>query len=212
MDLSSIVESQPYLSMLKDIVTASAAVFAATVAARGLTTWQRQFRGQQDYTLARQIALAAIKYQSSIDGVRNPFMWFDLKEVPGKLTDAKKAKFNDTAAQYQSRWDAVVIERDILEAAIKEAKVVWKNGAELDRIWRDLFELEKELRRSVFNYLSAINPDAPEGIKEAARESLKNARDILYDMLEEENPDSFKNEISLGVQSIIDWLGPKLMH
>lgn len=209
MDLTEI---QPYLTLLKDVATAGAAVFAASIAAKGLTTWQRQFRGQQDFTLARQIALAAVKYQSALDDVRNPFIWFDLKDVPARMDDAKRAKFDATAAEYKKRWDAVVTERDVLKVGIMEAEVVWKNGAELGQLWTQLFDLEKELRRSVFNYLSAINPEAAPDIKAAADVALRKARDILYDMLDEEHPDGFKTEVKTAVQRIVNWLSPKLMR
>lgn len=207
-----LMEIQPYLTSLKDVVTAGVAVYAARIAAKGLTTWQRQFRGQQDFTLARQIALAAVKYQSALDEVRNPFIWFDLKVWPAKMDDARRAKFDATAGEYKKRWDAVVAERDVLEAAIMEGKVVWKNGAELGQLWTNLSDLEKELRRSVFNYLSTINPEAPQGVKAAADAARHKARDILYDMLEDEKPDSFKNEVKTAVQHIVDWLSPKLMR
>ncbi|MGO4382492.1 hypothetical protein [Pseudoduganella sp. RAF53_2] len=198
--------------MSKDVITAGAAVYAASIATKGLTTWQRQFRGQQDFALARQIALAVAKYQSAIDGVRNPLIWFEMKDRPVKLSDAEKARFDGIAVEYKKRWDAVVTERDILESAILEARVVWKNGAELLPLWSTLFELEKELRRSVYNYLTSINPEALATVKFAAEKAQGKARDILYDVLEADQPDSYRSEVAEASSKIVEWLAPKLMR
>src|SRR3989304_91489 len=69
-----LIQAQPYLTFVKDIVTLISLAVAALVAIKGLQTWRRQLKGTADYDLAKRLLKAAYRLRDALQAVRNPFM------------------------------------------------------------------------------------------------------------------------------------------
>jgi hypothetical protein len=99
------------IAALKDLALAGAGIATAIVAARGLSTWQRQLRGSADFDCARSIAMSAYKVRDTTQACRSP--WIDGREFPPEYADGSTRKTAEQEAQamafvYRNRWKPVV--------------------------------------------------------------------------------------------------------
>ena len=199
------------LSIIKEIVIIGAAITASIVAVKGLSTWQRQLKGQSEYDLSRRILVSLFKYRDAINGVRNPAMWADEMPSPpeekSKTMHPDQISFYGTSNAYQARWDKVQEERTSLYADLLEAEAIW--GTELNDFFKVVFDLQHELFTQVRHYLISINPDQPETRKNAIEKIDKDNRDIIYDDLDEK-PDEYKSDLIDAIKVIESYLKPKL--
>ena len=199
--------------LLKDLILSGAVITGTVVAIKGLSTWQRQLKGQSEYDLSRRILVSLFKYRDTINGVRHPAMWtYEMPTPPDE--DAKgmsrdQISFYSTSKAYQARLDKVQNVRTNLYADLLEAEALW--GDELKELFKVVFDLEHELFTSIRHYIELINPDTNEASKEAIRNIDKKRRDIMYDDLSDEG-DEYKNDFKVGVENIEKYLKPKLTH
>lgn len=141
------MEPTAYVSIVKDVVLAGCAIAGATVALRGLNTWNRQLKGQTEYELARRLLRATYKFREAINVVRAPFMLGSEmpeppEDDPAASSPAKK-RWYGTAKAYEKRWEHVSKARSELEAELIEAEVIW--GADIRKSFSDLYDLENDL-------------------------------------------------------------------
>ena len=201
------------LSIIKEIVITGAAITGSIVAVKGLSTWQRQLKGQSEYDLSRRILVSLFKYRDAINGVRNPAMWADEMPSPpeekSKTMNSDQISFYGTSNAYQARWDKVQEERTSLYADLLEAEAIW--GTELNDLFKVVFDLQHELFTRIRHYLILINPDLTEAKKTATEKIDKNKRDIIYDDLGEK-PDEYKSNLIDAIKVIESYLKPKLSH
>ncbi len=174
-----------FISVGKDVLVAVAAVVGAAVAIRGLNTWNRQLKGSAEYDLARRI----------------------LKVTYAKHMSREEIIYYGKSHAYQARWQKVSDVRTDLQAELLEGEVLW--GGELNKLFEVLFKLEHELLVAVQNYLSLSNPKESQARKTAIEKRQLNARDILYDSLEEEG-DEFTKDVAHAVAPIEEYLKPHL--
>jgi len=158
-------------TLIKDIVLVGAAITGATVAVKGLGTWQRQLKGQSEYELSRRILVSLFKYRDAINGVRHPTMWsYEMPNPPEediKTMSSEQIRFYGTSKAYQIRWDKVQEERTSLYADLLEAEAIW--GTALNDHFKVVFDLQHELFTRIRHYLELLNPDTHEATKEAIR-------------------------------------------
>ena len=199
--------------LARDLILSGAAITGAVVAIKGLSTWQRQLKGQSEYDLSRRILVSLFKYRDTINGVRYPAMWaYEMPTPPdeeAKGMSSDQIQFYGTSKTYQVRWDKVQNERTNLYADLLEAEALW--GDELKELFKVVFDLEHELFTSIRHYIELINPDTNEASKEAIRNIDKKRRDIMYDDLSD-GGDEYKNDLKVGVENIEKYLKPKLTH
>ena len=201
------------LAIAKDLILSGVAITGAVVAIKGLSTWQRQLKGQSEYDLSRRILVSLFKYRDAINRVRHPAMRaYEMPTPPddeAKDMSREKLEFYGTSKAYQARWDKVQNERTKLYTDLLEAEALW--GSELNNLFKVVFDLEHELFTSIRHYIELLNPDTHEASKEAIRNIDKNRRDIMYDDLSEEG-DEYKNDFKEGVENIEKYLKPRLTH
>jgi len=201
------------LSIIKEIVISGAAITGSIVAVKGLSTWQRQLKGQSEYDLSRRILVSLFKYRDAINGVRNPAMWADEMPSPpeekSRTMNPDQISFYGTSNAYQARWDKVQEERTSLYADLLEAEAIW--GTELNDLFKVVFDLQHELFTQIRHYLILINPDLPDAKKTAIEKLDKTKRDIIYDDLGEK-PDEYKSNLIDAIKVIESYLKPKLSH
>jgi len=201
------------VTLLKDLVLSGAAITGASVAVKGLGTWQRQLKGQSEYELSRRILVSVFKYRDAINGVRHPAMWaYEMPSPPEEEAarmSREQIRFYGTSKAYQARWDKVQTERTSLYADLLEAEAIW--GAELKELFKEVFNLEHKLFTRIRHSVELINPDTDEASKDAIRNIDKKARDIMYDNLRDE-PDEYKKDLIAAIEKIEKYLKPKLSH
>jgi hypothetical protein len=63
---------QQYVTLIKDVLTAIAAVGAASIGLLGLATWRKQLKGRTEYELARRLLVAVYRIRNAVSYLRNP--------------------------------------------------------------------------------------------------------------------------------------------
>jgi hypothetical protein len=199
------------IAITKDTVLTIAAVVAAYVALKGLSTWNRQLKGGVEYELTRRILKCAYRLREAIKGVRNPVMWGNEMPTP---TESEAANMSNPeirhygiAKAYQKRWDKVTEVRTDLQTEMLEAEAIW--GRVIYDKFEPIFKLQQELYSSVHAYVSACNPNESEQSRTVYQEIMRKQRDILYDQTQE-NPDEFTQDINSVIQEIESFLKPHL--
>ncbi len=200
-----------FISVGKDVLVAVAAVVGAAVAIRGLNTWNRQLKGSAEYDLARRILKVTYRLRDAIKSVRHPAMWgVEIPNPPveeAKHMSREEIIYYGKSHAYQARWQKVSDVRTDLQAELLEGEVLW--GGELNKLFEVLFKLEHELLVAVQNYLSLSNPKESQARKTAIEKRQLNARDILYDSLEEKG-DEFTKDVARAIVPIEEYLKPHL--
>lgn len=201
------------ITIIKDLILASAAITGAIVAVKGLGTWQRQLKGQSEYELSRRILVSLFKYRDSINGVRHPAMWaYEMPNPPeeeAKIMSREQISFYGTSKAYQARWDKVQEQKTALYADLLEAEAIWGMG--LKNLFQSVFDLEHELVTQIRHYLELINMDVKEYRKDAIRKIDENKRDVMYDLSSDE-PDEYKKDLLDAITAIEIYLKAKLSH
>src|SRR5689334_8252445 len=62
------------VSLVRDILTCCAALFAAGIAFLGLRTWRAQLKGKTEFELAQRLLQSVYKVRQAIAVVRHPWM------------------------------------------------------------------------------------------------------------------------------------------
>jgi hypothetical protein len=201
------------ISIIKDFILASAAITGATVAVKGLGTWQRQLKGQSEYELSRRILVSLFKYRDAIARVRHPVLW--AYEMPSPTQEKAKSMNNDqiefygTSKAYQVRLDKVQTERTNLYADMLEAEAIW--GSELNSLFKVVFDLQHELFTKIRLNLELMNPDTRDAQKKAIIKIAGKFEDIIYSHFGDE-PDKYKKDLLDAIESIELYFKPKLNH
>lgn len=123
------------LTPIKEVVVTVAAVIGATVACRGLTTWQRQLRGQADFEVARKFLRAAYKLRAVILsarwGVVTPQEQSKAAQEFGVDPSDTKYRREVQDAVYMRRWNSIVAANIEFEAERIEVQVLWGEPAKV---------------------------------------------------------------------------------
>lgn len=194
-----------------NVILTVVAVIGATVAIKGLNTWQRQLKGKSEYDLTKSLLTSLFRFRDAINGMRTPTMW--ASEVPKPPEDEAETmsfdqiRFYGTSNVYQARWDKIQQERTNLYGDLLEAEALW--GEELVDLFKILFDLQHELLVCSLHHIELVNPDTTPAKKEAIYKMDKKRRNVLYDDLSEEG-DDFKKEFQAGIKRIEKLLKPKL--
>ena len=64
-----------WLSALKDLAVAGAAVATAFFAYKGLSAWRSELKGKAEYQIAKDVLRAVYKVRDAFMVVRNPAIW-----------------------------------------------------------------------------------------------------------------------------------------
>lgn len=123
--------------------------------------------------------------------------------------DYSKRHFYGKAQAYQSRWEKVQNASTELRADLMEAEAIWDE--QFISLFKKIFELEHELFMAVRNHLDASNPSSSIESRQAMQKIIREKRDILYDLLNDDG-DDFKNELNAEITKIKEYLKPKLSH
>jgi hypothetical protein len=107
------------ITAIATCVVAVATVVAVAIAILGLRTWSAQLEGTAQFDLARRLLLAVYEVRDSIDNVRHPLL------SSSEAADANPDIPWEITA-YENRWSGVRAAMVQLQAATREAAVLWE--------------------------------------------------------------------------------------
>ncbi|MGA2505239.1 MAG: hypothetical protein ABSG01_14225 [Anaerolineales bacterium] len=193
---------QPYISLVKDLVTIASIGIAGYVALRGLQAWRDQLKGTSDYQLAKRLLKATYQLRNALQRVREPFI------KPGEFAYAVKEaqldiKSSDkdfhaasTAAVYQMRWKPVVEASQALDLEALEAETVWGPDvrAAITTIWINVNTLN--------NALGAFLEDMGSPFLTLDEEYRKHFRSIVYSVTDDPENDPYLKSLTSAIKVI----------
>jgi hypothetical protein len=198
------------IAVIKDIVLALAAIVTATVAIKGLTTWDRQLRGTAGFEAARAVAKSAYKVRDTLQDCRSPFL--SSHEFPPEYYESRSNRAPEQEAKgyaflYTNRWSPVWQAMQEFDANVLEAEALW--GQSIRTATDPLRKVVRELNIAI----DAIIANAASG-----GEDFSSDRDFekkIRSMVSAVRTDS-KNEVNIqlatAVQLIDDQLLPHLQR
>lgn len=202
-------EGAQILEVISQYLVGLSAVTGAVVAVFGLNAWKAQSEWKVDYDLAKRALIAVYQYRDSLFSVRHPAM----SNLEMKLEDGDKEQIyagSEESARvvkaYSTRWAKHSESRRALEAILLETDAVW--SSELREFVQPLRDLEHELLIYINLFLDAYHRGDTDLALEY-RKIIKNRRDIIYDMMDE-NLDEFRKDFSKELKKTETYLRRKL--
>jgi hypothetical protein len=142
-------------AVLKDAVLAGVGVASVTVAALGLSTWNRQLRGQAEFDVARALARATYSLRQELWICRVPLV--RAREFPegyvGAIRNDPLKEAEAWAYVYDQRWQPLSAAWQQFDSCTLEAEAVWGSAvrATTDKLRQCLGELRAAMESSVDN-------------------------------------------------------------
>jgi hypothetical protein len=194
---------QTYVPIIKDIITALAALTAGIVAVVGLQSWRRQLKGKTDYELARRFLRAAYRVREAIRYVRNPIRggseYEEANQKPAISNSQRSERANAEAALYSHRWNRLHEAISDLQLELLEAEVSW--GSKPRQSVDPLYKCIGKLRASTWLYLHDFeNPNLRTDDKAEARRKQNDL--VVFESSEDPSEDQFTAEIKDAIEVI----------
>ena len=193
-----------WISGVKDIATTMGVVVAAYVGIRGLSTWERQLKGNAEFEVARTLARATLQLRDAIAVVRSPAMWaFEFPEGYEALRADRKQRAAALAHGYNNRWKPLAEILLSFDLAALEAEALW--GPEIKEACLNLRGCVGKLRVWLDDYLQNEGSDPNDGVFD--RTTAKEARSIIFGG---SSNNAFSTEIDSAVAGVTSLLRPHL--
>ncbi len=198
--------NEPVYNYIKDLFTLALSITGLIIAGQGLSTWKKQIKGGREFEIAYNLHLSTLKLRDAIKHVRNPAIWnaesyeaiqYFKKKHPDRKDDQNIEK-NSSVYVYEMRWEEITIANTEMESHLLAAEVLW--GPELRDNVKSIRKNVTTLNIGLQQYL---NP-------EFRTKNSGQLRDIVYDASDDSKKDEFSQEIDRAVESIANFLKPKI--
>ena len=202
---------QPFISLLKDLVTIASLSIAACVAIKGLQTWRHQLKGTANYECARRLVKAAYQLRDALQSVRNPFIpGGEFERAEKEMQVDIKSSDKDphtilTAAVYQMRWKPVVEAARTLELEVVEAETIW--GPKVKDATAAIWKSVNTLNIAISIVLEDMQSQS---LSRLDKEGVEAYRQILYSISTEPEKDPFLKELNPAIKAIEELARPYL--
>jgi hypothetical protein len=198
------------VTAVKDIVLALAAVVTATVAIKGLSTWNRQLRGTAGFEAARALAKSAYKVRDTLQSCRSPLL--SSHEFPPEYHEAGAKRSPEQEAKgyaflYTNRWSPVWQAMQEFDTNVLEAEALWGQPI------REATDHLRKVVREVNVAIDAFIANAASGGEDFSsdKEFGKKMRSTVS-ALRTDSKNEVNVKLSVAVQSIDDHLRPHLQR
>jgi hypothetical protein len=182
----------------KDIVLSLAAIATATVAIKGLSTWNRELRGKASFDVARSLAKSAYKVRDKLQQSRSPLL--SAREFPdeyheGGLKKTPEQEANGYAYLYSNRWSPVWEVMQEFDASTLEAEALWGSPV------REATDQLRKVVREVSVAIEAIISNAAANGEDFStdREFGKKMRSTVSAL-----PSDAKNELNIKLSAAVE--------
>jgi hypothetical protein len=125
MDITTI---QPYVTLIKDILTGFAALTAAIVTILGLQAWKQQLKGKTEYELTQKLLRSTYRVRDGIAYARNMDDMVDeilTREESIEGDPSNKSIYRRTKLAYQKRLRKLEEEVSDFESIALEGEALW---------------------------------------------------------------------------------------
>ena len=194
-----------WVSVVKDLATGAAALLAAYIGWRGLSTWERQLKGNAEFECARALARSTFMLRDAIGLFRAPALL--QHEFSAQYLEQRNHTSDETsrehAAIYNKRWEPLSEAAREFELRSLEAEAIW--GPEVQARCRALRRLLVELSAAVASHVDNLRMLGPQDPEHVAW-SRTIAR--IVDSIGAENP--FTARVEDAVTAISELLKPHL--
>lgn len=198
------------IATTKDIILALAAIVMATVAVKGLNTWNRQLRGTAYFDVARGLTKATHKVREKLQACRSPLLL--AQEFPPEYYDAEGNRSPEQEAKgyafvYSNRWSPVWEAMQEFDVSVLEAEALWGKPI------REATDSLRKVVREVNVAIDALIADAASGGEDFSsdREFGKKIRGIVS-ALPTNSENELNKKLAAAVQAIDDQLRPHLQR
>ena len=195
-----------YITMGKDIALGVAALVTATVAVRGLHTWNRQLKGTASFDAAKDLAAATYRLRTAIERCRSVVELRGGNYLFSPDDDGWKviAKGHTALkARYDVGLNAVGAALVELETSALTAEALW-GGAVKTKV-KVLRVCCQMLKTNVDMLVGEMN-----GSLKVSEEVFAAVRDIVGTMQTEKNPGFFSKQVADAIAGIEEVLIPHL--
>lgn len=198
------------IAAAKDIVLAIAAAVTASVAVRGLSTWNRELKGKAAFDVARALAKSAYKLRDELQSCRSPLI--RSAEFPAEHHASGSKRTPEQEAQayahvYSNRWSPVWGALQKFDTHTLEAEALWGAGV------REKTDQLRKVVREVNVAIEAVIANASSGGEDFStdREFGKQMRSTVAAV-----PGDEKNEVNAklaaAIRGVEDELRPHLQR
>lgn len=195
--------SAEWIAGVKDIATSAGVVVAAYVGIRGLSTWERQLKGNAEFEIARALARATLQVRDAIAIVRSPMMWaYEFPENYDPIKSDTSQRATARAHAYNNRWKPLTEAVLSFDLACLEAEALW--GPEIKGACIEMRGCVGKLRHWLDDYLQ-FERDPQTAAFDAS--TAKEARAIIFSG---STNNVFTDEIETAVEGINALLRPHL--
>lgn len=194
--------NQPTYLFIKDLITFILTIAGIIVAGGGLSTWKKQIEGKKKLEVSYNLNYSVLKLRDAIKHVRNPAIWnaenykaiqYFKNKYPERKDDENLEK-NSSIYVYEMRWEEITTAFTEMESHLLSAEVLW--GSEILNKIKPLRKKVTELNISLKQYLTP----------ELRTKKLEEIDKIVYDMGNENEKDSFSQEIDKIIEGITDYI------
>lgn len=194
---------------IKEVVTTVATCIGVGIAWAGLTTWNRQLKGQTEYELSRRVLRCTYNLREALRNVRRPEILLDEQVLPDDNASMSEKQIGHYVMEtaYRNRWEKVQDARSELQTELLEAEVVWGNV--LAKHFEPLFKLQQELISYINAYLVEFDPDASQEVK-AVHYAMRRERRPVNFNLPGARVDPFWTDVESAISDIESQLKPYL--
>jgi hypothetical protein len=194
-----------WVSVVKDLATGAAALLASYIAWRGLSTWERQLKGNAEFECARALARATYTLRDAIGLFRAPALLqheFSAAYLAQREHSPEETS-SEHAAIYNKRWEPLSEVAREFDLRALEAEAIW--GPEVQARCRALKRLLVELSAAVASHVDNLRMRGPQDAEHLAW-SRQIAR--IVDSIGADNP--FSGKVETTVTAISELLKPHL--
>lgn len=119
--------TKDFASIVGTVFTAGGVVVAGCVGIKGLATWKRQIRGQDEHKLARQMLVELYKFEKLFDRCRSPAINSSEVQRDGDPLFALSVheRFQRLTLGFERRLDALNASYAEISVSLFEAKALW---------------------------------------------------------------------------------------
>lgn len=198
-----------WIPILRDIIVAGSAVFAAYIAFKGLNVWKQELKGGSEYQIAKDTLRAVYKVWDAFVYVRHPAVLSH--EYPEGMKDKWGRLKGDCSSKglkyvYETRCKFMEEAFSELEDRNSEALVEW--GFDKGKYIVALRQCRSKLLITIERHLARNGELHATGFGD--READKGIKLVLYDLGEHSEDNNFTQELNAAIKPFEDWLRPHI--
>jgi hypothetical protein len=181
------------IGIFREVTVIGCALFGACIAYKGLSTWNRQLKGNARYEILTRLMKATFQLQAGLNQARSPFSPNRERDLPEEIVSKHFPEGLDKSDNHamsllsyrqeeymlQNRWSPISTASSEIRACLMEAKIHF--GTEFEDVYKQLFELPRELNLAINSHLYVRNPELSKEERFEEQKRTREQRELIYD-------------------------------